>query len=364
MNMQGSFWSAFGVRFDGNMCAIDELLQKDEVVLEDLLRQDDILQECKYMNGALIDYLSERDTVEKLIQYVIMPPPDTDGTKPAADANDSIIFPYIASELFACEVVTMLDAMFAHPELLRLLFSFLDRPTPLEPGTASYFRKLVVVLIQRKYAQLVQFIQGEPDILQKMINHIGLYSVMELLIMIGWDDGLGQVNDVHWLHEENVIPLLVEKLDPKYADETEVHVNAARALVDVVVKSPLPVPSSDLSDGGENSSGDDDDDDSGNNNQSSKAQGAGGGEKEKEMEDALLVSQLISPPVLQRLFVHMFVGSASALVTFICVLFCVASYRWCECSCDAHSCSLLSAHANLMINMQLYAPHRVGACLR
>ena len=41
----------------------------------------------------------------------------------------------------------------------------------------------------------MQFIQGR-GIVEKLVNHIGLYSIMELLIMIGWDDGLGQVNDV------------------------------------------------------------------------------------------------------------------------------------------------------------------------
>lgn len=48
------------------------------------------------------------------------------------------------------------------------------------------------------------------------MDHIGLYSVMELLIMIGWDDGLGQVTDVHWLAQEGVIPKLVAKLHPQY----------------------------------------------------------------------------------------------------------------------------------------------------
>jgi hypothetical protein len=46
------------------------------------------------------------------------------------------------------------------------------------------------------------------------------------------------------------------------------------------------------------------------------------------------------------------VGGASALVTFICVLF-VLLLRWCECSCHVHFCSLHSAHANPTIHLQL-----------
>ena len=146
-------------------------------------------------------------------------------------------YPYVASELFACEVVSMLDVLFEQPQLLQLLFSFLDHAPPMDPSHASYFRKVMVVLIQRKYDALVRYIQSHA-IIDKLVQHIGLYSVMEILIMIGWDDGLGQVNDVEWLYRENLIPKLVAKLTPDYETQTDVHMNAARALVDVVVKCP------------------------------------------------------------------------------------------------------------------------------
>ena len=144
-------------------------------------------------------------------------------------------YPYVASELFACEVTSMLDVLFEFPQLLDLLFTFLDHPTPMDPSHASYFRKVMVVLIQRKYDPLVKYIQSH-HIIDKLVAHIGLYSIMEILIMIGWDDGLGQVNDVEWLYKENLIPKLVAKLTPEYEQATDVHMNAARALVDVVVK--------------------------------------------------------------------------------------------------------------------------------
>jgi hypothetical protein len=44
----------------------------------------------------------------------------------------------------------------------------------------------------------VQYLQGR-HIIDKMVRHIGLYSIMELLIMIGWDDGT--------LAEPNATPL-------------------------------------------------------------------------------------------------------------------------------------------------------------
>ena len=146
----------------------------------------------------------------------------------------------------------------------------------MDPSHASYFRKLMVVLIQRKYDPLVKYIQSH-HIIDKLVAHIGLYSIMEILIMIGWDDGLGQVNDVEWLYKEQLIPKLVAKLTPEYESATDVHMNAARALVDVVVKC-LPT------------------------------------------SQNLLISHLQSTEVLSVIFSHMFSGSLSSLTNSMSII--------------------------------------------
>ena len=54
--MQGSFWTAFGVRFvAGASNGLDEILEREKFEVEDLLDHDDVIQECKYMNNQLIE---------------------------------------------------------------------------------------------------------------------------------------------------------------------------------------------------------------------------------------------------------------------------------------------------------------------
>lgn len=320
--MQGSFWSAFGSRLGAaSSNAIDEILERPDVTLEDVLDCEDLIQEGKYKNAQLTEFVSQPHVIEKLIRYIITLPGDepvdsnsitnsshnhskssveafivnqsydrdaehvehvefevhpssmasvpedavmndksqdiSNSNSPSddefsttyslnsttvapvepKDRENFLKYPYLASELFACEVPSMLDVLFELPDLLHLLFSFLDHSAPIDPAHVSYFRKVMVVLIQHKYEPLVRYIQ-EHGIIDKLVQHIGLYSIMEILIMIGWDDGLGQVNDVNWLYTENLIPKLVSKLTPEYESQTDVHMNAARALVDVVVKCP------------------------------------------------------------------------------------------------------------------------------
>lgn len=58
-----------------------------------------VVQECKALNGRLINFLKERSTVEKLLQYLIQAPPEDDE---AADPKQQFKYSFAA-----CEVRTM-----------------------------------------------------------------------------------------------------------------------------------------------------------------------------------------------------------------------------------------------------------------
>jgi SIT4-associating protein SAP185/190 len=64
------FW-----RFGGyaSISAIDNLLEKSDVTLEELLDESDLIQELKQHNTKLIEYLREDKILERLLEYVIAP---------------------------------------------------------------------------------------------------------------------------------------------------------------------------------------------------------------------------------------------------------------------------------------------------
>jgi len=275
----GSFWSS-GLDYGcSTSSAIDEVLSQEDFTLEDLFEHEDIIQECKYLNNDLVEYLCRREIIAKLVSYVIQKPPDSqeEATLDPRE-KEKIKYHYISSELFQCEVPEMLDALFENPKLLELLFSFLDQPAPMDPSLCAYFCKVVIVLINKKHAQLVNFIQ-QTNQLEKILNHIGLYSIMELLIRVGWDDGNHDAQqfdneeeiDSDWLHKANLVSRVVARMDPFYDNQPEVHVNAACALIDIVVKSSSVTPAI-----------------------------------------SLLVDDLHSEPVLKDIFKYMFSGSGSS----------------------------------------------------
>ena len=58
-----------------------------------LIRQDELLQECKGLNRKLVDYMATPSIVEQLVSYVVNPA--------AEDAEDKIKvkYPFVASEV-------------------------------------------------------------------------------------------------------------------------------------------------------------------------------------------------------------------------------------------------------------------------
>ncbi|RID51203.1 hypothetical protein BRARA_H01884 [Brassica rapa] len=67
------FWRMAGL---STASAVEAILDKDGFTLEELLDEDEIIQECKSLNGRLLNFLRERVQVEQLIRYIIEEPLD------------------------------------------------------------------------------------------------------------------------------------------------------------------------------------------------------------------------------------------------------------------------------------------------
>ena len=70
----GSIWGSEGVGMFLNpgLGAIDEVLKRDNVRVEDLLDEDEVLQEMKALNPQLVEFLSEPSSIEALLDYTTL----------------------------------------------------------------------------------------------------------------------------------------------------------------------------------------------------------------------------------------------------------------------------------------------------
>jgi serine/threonine-protein phosphatase 6 regulatory subunit 3 len=91
--------------------------------------------------------------VEALLHYVIDEPPEN------ADNKQAFKFPFIACEIFTCEIDVILKTLVEDEELMSLLFLFLEPDRPHGTLLAGYFSKVVSCLLFRKTIPVMRYLQ-------------------------------------------------------------------------------------------------------------------------------------------------------------------------------------------------------------
>ncbi|XP_052291573.1 uncharacterized protein LOC102629725 isoform X1 [Citrus sinensis] len=235
------FWRMAGL---STASPVETILDKENFTLEELLDEDDIIQECKALNGRLINFLRERAQVEQLIQYIVVEAPED------AEKRRTFKFPFVACEIFTCEVDIILKTLVEDEELMNLLFSFLEPKDSHSTLLAGYFSKVVICLLLRKTVPLMHYIKmlitalyasymAHQEIMARLVDLIGITSIMEVLIrLIGADEHMytNFTESMQWIEDTNVLEMIVDKFSS--SDSPEVHANAAETLCSITRSAP------------------------------------------------------------------------------------------------------------------------------
>ncbi|TKW25516.1 hypothetical protein SEVIR_3G124400v4 [Setaria viridis] len=216
------FWRMTGL---SAASPVDTILDKENFTLEELLDEDEIIQECKALNTRLINFLRDKAQVEQLLRYIMEEVPED------SEKKRSFKFPFIACEIFTCEIDIILRTLVEDVELMDLLFSFVKPDHPHSTLLAGYFSKVVICLMLRKTAPLMNYVQEHPDIVVQLVDLIGITSIMEVLMrLIGADETIYSnfADTLQWLENTDVLEMIVDKFSS--SDSPEVHANAAEIL--------------------------------------------------------------------------------------------------------------------------------------
>tara|TARA_B110000208_G_scaffold177057_1_gene223952 strand:- start:485 stop:2524 length:2040 start_codon:yes stop_codon:yes gene_type:complete len=174
--MARAFYSS--LFFDSGSNPVGDVLEREGgFTLEDLLDVDEVLQEAKGMNRALLDFLVKPETLATMVKYV------TISAAEGSPSKQMYKHPYMCAEVICCDIPE-LNAALVDPELpfLASLFAILDEPAPIDCALAGYFCKIVMLLTRQKRAEMVAFLTAGGDaLLAKFIAHIGSHSIAETL---------------------------------------------------------------------------------------------------------------------------------------------------------------------------------------
>ncbi|EHY58059.1 sporulation-induced protein [Exophiala dermatitidis] len=237
------FW-----RFGGysNTSTIDTLLDKPDVRLEDLLDESDLIQELKSHHTKLIEHLRDENNLHALLRYVIAPGPSSDSGESSENVKETestsgddeadkppdeeqekaekkrLKYAYVACEILSCETWSITESLMASTEFLVEFWDFLRRPAPLDPLQAGYFTKVNETLFEKKTEEMVEFFKSLPGIVPAMLQHVDCPMVMDLLLkIISLEKSDGGAGIVDWLHDQDLIPMLLSSLSPECNSSTQ-----------------------------------------------------------------------------------------------------------------------------------------------
>lgn len=226
-----SFWKTFGFH---TVSAVDTILDSGDFTLEQLLDEEEILQETKSQNKKLIDFLIKPSTLRQLLLYVVMEPEPKDDD--AEESKRRFKYPFLACEILASEVWSIIDAFFAQKDLLEDLYAFFDKDPPLNSLLASYTSRVASVFLQKKVSETISFLKERKNTISNFLKHLGNASVMDLLLkIIACEDTTDGAGILQWLCTTELISSLISKFDPN--QPVDVHENAAQALADIITVS-------------------------------------------------------------------------------------------------------------------------------
>ncbi|GAB4814745.1 hypothetical protein N2152v2_001791 [Parachlorella kessleri] len=227
------FWRVSGLN---TASPVDSILDKDNFTLEELLDEDELIQECKSLNARLTAFLKKKETVQRLLQYLVETPAGSD------DPKRHFKYPFAACEIFCCEVEGIFNTLLENESLLDQLFSILQNERPLNCMLAGYFSRVVGSLLLRRTQEVMQYLQRHPELLDRMVEHVDTTSVAEVLVrLVGADEQRACLanSQLQWLSETNLLYQLLGKLAPDQLVEAQN--NAAEILAAIAQSQVSPL---------------------------------------------------------------------------------------------------------------------------
>lgn len=208
--------------------AIDTMLTREDCTLGEILDEDDVLQETKSQNRKLVDFFLRPDILEELVDLVLQPPDES--------KEDCLKYkhPNTACEVLTADVYAIIDKLTNNEDLLNKIWSFMESEPPLNPLLASFFSKVMGVLISRKTSLMLEYLKSKEDFVDLIVKHLGTSAIMDLLLRLITSVESPQLRQdlLEWLNNQKLVESLVSLIDPEIDEDRSS--NAAQSLCDVI----------------------------------------------------------------------------------------------------------------------------------
>ncbi|XP_063675350.1 serine/threonine-protein phosphatase 6 regulatory subunit 3-like isoform X2 [Bolinopsis microptera] len=207
---------------------LNELVTKEDTTLDRVLEESDIIQECKTKNEKLLEFLCRMENMHQLIDYIISEPQDE------SDEKTKFYKSYISCELLSSDTTLITDTLANDSTLISQLWSFVRTHEEINPLLASFFSRVVQILLNRRPNLILEFLKDHPSLIDDLIFHIDTSAIMDLIyrIVICFENSITRFKVCHWLRDMRLVEKLVSSLSEEASSDTLC--NTCHLLSDVI----------------------------------------------------------------------------------------------------------------------------------
>ncbi|XP_025414075.1 serine/threonine-protein phosphatase 6 regulatory subunit 3 isoform X2 [Sipha flava] len=223
----------------------DSIFDRENLCLDDLMREQNLLEELKGQNKKLIDFLTKPDVALALVRLVTQEPQENE--KPEM----RFVLPNLACEILTSDIQPMYNVLSHEEDIWKCFFSFLeDNEPPLNSLMASYFSRTLCSLILKTGTQdwytyqfnclkALEKVTYKGNFIDLLLKHLDTSAIMDLIIKISTLlEGPPLRSNIFTLFEkEQLILKLVNTLDSKNVSIRQL--NAAEIICAIEVASEL-----------------------------------------------------------------------------------------------------------------------------
>ncbi|XP_029342351.1 serine/threonine-protein phosphatase 6 regulatory subunit 3 isoform X1 [Acyrthosiphon pisum] len=223
----------------------DSIFDRENLCLNDLMREQNLLEELKGQNKKLIDFLTKPDIALELVRLVTQEPQENE------NPENRFVLPNLACEILTSDIQPMYNVLSHEEEIWKCFFSFLeDNEPPLNSLMASYFSRTLCSLILKTGSQdwytyqfnclkALEKVADKGNFIDLLLKHLDTSAIMDLIIKISTLlEGPPLRSNIFTLFEkEQLIFKLVDTLDSKNLPVRQL--NAAEIICAIEVASEL-----------------------------------------------------------------------------------------------------------------------------
>ncbi|ESO01568.1 hypothetical protein HELRODRAFT_81460 [Helobdella robusta] len=194
---------------------ITALLEKEDVTLEELLKEDDIIDECKSCNTQLIDIIVKEENLKKIVDMMVSRPDDELSEK------EKYRNAHVACEILTSDLTRITEALSENEACLEKIYSFFRQEPPLNPLQSSFFSKTMGLLITHESRKTLSFLKSKDDFVDLLMRNLNISAISDLLLrLITCIETIEVRNECfQWLSEQKIVERLLALVDASQSNE-------------------------------------------------------------------------------------------------------------------------------------------------